>query len=612
MHASLISLVVVTVAAFLTPIVLNRLRLKSVPVVVAEIIAGLIIGKSGFDLVQHGPWIDILSSLGFIFLMFLSGVEIDFSVFVNNGNQQKLPNGKKPPNNFAVSGIIFLMVFLISYVLSIIFVMLNFTENSFFMTLVISTISLGVVMPTLKERNMMKTGIGQIILLVTVIADLVTMILLAIFVSFQDPEGSKTWLLLVLFLAGVILYFVGKTFRRMSFFEALSKGTFQIGTRAVFALIIVLVGLSETIGAENILGAFLAGVLVSLLSPNKDMVQKLDSFGYGFLIPIFFVMVGVDLDLWKLFEDPEVFLLIPLLFIGLLISKMLPSLFLRRWYDWKTVIGSGFLLTSTLSLIVAAAKVGERIHVIDTRMSSSLILLAVVTCLITPVAFNRIYPKQKREKKRITFIGANQLTLPLSLEMDNHRYETVIYHTKVEKMDSGEESHFEVIELEDYHNETLKSAGVFATDILVLSTGNDDTNAEIATLAKDEGVDRVICRTESPTILERLRGIGVEVFSSFFSTKTILKAMISSPAMVNMLTGEESCLYEVDVRNPDYAGIPLRRFPILGDTIIVRIYRNGESIVPHGDTELSYGDRLIVTGGREHIHMLMERLGHAT
>ncbi|PAK74403.1 cation:proton antiporter domain-containing protein, partial [Micrococcus luteus] len=73
----------------------------------------------------------------------------------------------------------------------------------------------------------------------------------------------------------------------------------QIGTRAVFTLILLLVGLSETVGAENILGAFLAGVLVSLLAPNQEMIHKLDSFGYGFLIPIFFVMVGVDLNVWS-------------------------------------------------------------------------------------------------------------------------------------------------------------------------------------------------------------------------------------------------------------------------------------------------------------------------
>ena len=101
----------------------------------------------------------------------------------------------------------------------------------------------------------------------------------------------------------------------------MSKGTVQIGTRAVFTLIIVLVGLSETVGAENILGAFLAGVLVSLLSPNQELIHKLDSFGYGFLIPIFFVMIGVELDIWSLFGDKKLLLLIPLLLIGLLLIE---------------------------------------------------------------------------------------------------------------------------------------------------------------------------------------------------------------------------------------------------------------------------------------------------
>jgi len=605
MHASLMSLVIVVVAAFLTPILLNRLRLKMVPVVVAEIIVGLIIGKTGLDLVQHGPWIDILSSLGFIFLMFLSGVEIDFTVFTSKSKQA---GDKKLPNNFAVSTIVFGAVLILSYILSLGLKALHFVDNAFFMTLVISTISLGVVMPTLKERHLMKTSIGQIILLITVIADLVTMILLAVFVSFYDPTGGNTWLLLVLVLAGVILYFFGKVFRKLSFIESISKGTFQIGTRAVFALIIVLVGISETVGAENILGAFIAGALVSLLSPNKEMVQKLDSFGYGFLIPIFFVMVGVDLDLWKLFEDPRVFLLIPLLFIGLLISKMVPSLILKKWFDWPTVIGSGFILTSTLSLIVAAAKVGERIHVINAQMSSALILLAVVTCLITPVAFNAVFPKLVDKRKKIVFLGANQLTLPLSLEMDSHRYETAVYHRRLDKMDAGDNSHFDIMALDDYQTATLRKAGVFNADILVVSTGNDELNGEIAKAANEAGVDRIISRIESPALLEELRKLGIEVFSSFFSTKTILKAMIQSPGTVNLLMAEENGLYEVEVKNSAYTGIPLRRFPFLGDTIIIRIYRNGESLIPHGDTEFHTGDRLIVTGSAEHVRELIERL----
>ena len=98
------------------------------------------------------------------------------------------------------------------------------------MTLIISTISLGVVVPTLKEAHLMKTAIGQIILLVAVIADLVTMILLAVFVSLQEG-GRKHMVVLILFAAGILLYFLAKRFKNRTFLESMSTGTIQIGTR---------------------------------------------------------------------------------------------------------------------------------------------------------------------------------------------------------------------------------------------------------------------------------------------------------------------------------------------------------------------------------------------
>lgn len=87
--ASVASLVIVIIVAFLTPLFLHRLRLAFIPVVVAEILMGLVIGKSGFNLVQDDMWLETLSTLGFIFLMFLSGLEIDFSAF----SRKKKKNG---------------------------------------------------------------------------------------------------------------------------------------------------------------------------------------------------------------------------------------------------------------------------------------------------------------------------------------------------------------------------------------------------------------------------------------------------------------------------------------------------------------------------------------
>jgi monovalent cation:H+ antiporter-2, CPA2 family len=610
-HASVTSLVIVMIVAFLTPILMHRLKLNFIPVVVAEIIMGLLIGKSGFDIVHDDVWLGTLSTLGFIFLMFLSGLEIDFSTFTGKKKREVLPNGKLEPNTFVVAGIIFVGIFILSLGLSYLFVFLGFIENAFLMTLIISTISLGVVLPTLKEAHLTKTAIGQIILLVAVIADLVTMILLAVFVSLNSEDGGNTWLLLILFAAGVGLYFVGKRFKNRKFFETMSKGTIQIGTRAVFALIIILVAVSETVGAENILGAFLAGVLVSLLSPNQELVHKLDSFGYGFLIPIFFVMVGVKLDVWSLFSDPKLLMLIPLLFFGLLLSKLIPSYLLSVWYDKKTVIASGFLLTSTLSLVIAAATIGERINIITPEMSGTLILVAVITSIITPILFKKLFPQEvnKARKLKVAFVGANQLTMPVSLELKSSLYEPTLYHVKQEKAEIQiANSVFDVIEIDNYSFETLEKTTVLQSDIVVVSSGDDYLNATLAVAIKDKGVNRVIVRIETPDLEEGLRNHDIEVFSVFLSTKTLMRALIESPSLMNLLTNRETSLYEIRMLNEHYEGLSLRRFPFTGDVIFVRIIRGKDSIVPHGDTELQMNDRLIVTGSKEYVDELKREL----
>jgi monovalent cation:H+ antiporter-2, CPA2 family len=606
-HASITSLVIVIVAAFLTPIFLHRFRLHIIPVVVAEIIVGLIIGKTGFNIVQPDAWIEILSTLGFIFLMFLSGLEIDFSAFARNRKKEKLANGKQAPNPFFVASLVFIGIFVISLGLSYLFVLLGYINNAFLMTLIISTISLGVVVPTLKDAQMMKTNVGQIILLVAVIADLVTMILLAVFVSIYDTAHGNTWLLLGLFVVGVLFYFLGKYFRNLSFMETMSKGTVQIGTRAVFALIIVLVALSETLGAENILGAFLAGVLVSLLSPNQELVHKLDSFGYGFLIPIFFVMVGVNLDLRSLFADSKILLLIPLLFLALVISKLIPVYIMRIWYDRKTSLASGFLLVSTLSLVIAAATIAERMNMINEEMKGALILVAVLTSIVSPILFKKLFPKLSEDdhKVKVHFIGANQFTLPVTRELDRNLYEVTLFHTKQEKIESPiAQSVFPIVEVNDYGLETLKKAKVFEADMLVVSTGDEKVNAEIAAFAKEQGVERVIARVETPELEEKLRQLHVDVISVLLSTKSLLKALIQSPNVVNIFTNQESALYQIEMNNLRYDGIMLRHFPFTGDCIIVRIFRGKDSLVPHGDTELKMGDCLVVTGSKEYVDEL--------
>lgn len=575
-----------------------------IPGVVAEIIVGVVIGKTGFNIVEQDMWLETLSTLGFLFLMFLSGLEIDFSAFAN----KKKGKEEKEPNAFFVASIVFVGIFLVSLGLSYIFVWLGYIDNAFLMTLIISTISLGVVVPTLKDAQLMKTTIGQTILLIAVIADLATMVLLAVFVSMHDPSHGNVWLLLGLFLVGVIFYFAGKYFKKRSFIETMAKGTIQIGTRAVFALIIVLVALSETLGAENILGAFLAGVLVSLLAPNQDFVHKLDSFGYGFFIPIFFVMVGVNLDLRPLFTQFDILLLIPLLFVALVVSKVVPVYMLRIWYDRNTTLAAGFLLVSTLSLVIAAATIAERMGMIDENMKGALILVAVLTSVVSPIMFKKLYRVEKEERKKmVKLIGTNQFTLAAVRDLSPDEYETTLYHIRQDKIEQTEHI-FPIVDIDDYSFETLQAHEALTADVVVVLTGNEQTNAQIATWAKEQGTPRVIAFAESPSVVQQLKSIDVETISLALSAGAMLKALIESPNVVHMLTQRDIALHEIEMNNLAYHGVLLRQFPFLGDCIIVRIFRGHESIVPHGDTEMRMGDRMIVTGSEEYVKELRELL----
>ena len=544
-----LSLVIVVVAAFLTPIIVNRLNINFLPVVVAEILMGIVIGHSFLNIVERDSVLNILSTLGFIFLMFLSGLEIDFKAFKKDSRsrQGKNKQEKNLPSHLNLALTVFGFIMLISIILAYAFKWLGLVDDVLLMVIIISTISLGVVVPTLKEMNIMRTTIGQFILLVAVLADLVTMLLLTVYGAINGHGGSTIWLTGILIVFTIIFYILGGVFKRMSFLQKLMDGTTQIGIRAVFALIILLVALAEGVGAEYILGAFLAGVVVSLLNPDEEMVEKLDSFGYGFFIPIFFIMVGVDLNIPSLIKEPSLLLIIPVLIIAFVVSKLIPVLFIKRWFDTKTTI-------------------------------------------------------------EVSLIGKNQLTIPIAQNLTSQLYNISLYYRK-DLSDSRKLSdEITMVEIADYEENLLARLGLFEKDIVVCATNDDEINRNVALMAKKYGVDRVICRLESSNEDAKIKAQGIEVFSNYLSNKILLKGLIETPNMLNLLSNVETSLYEIQMLNHHYENIQLRNFPFGGDIIFVRIVRNNESLVPHGDTQLRYKDRLIVTGSKEYVDELKQEL----
>lgn len=596
---SLTSLMIVMGVSFLVPIIINRLRWTFIPFIVAEILAGMIIGKSGLNIVKVDVTLELLSSLGLIYLLFLSGLEIDFNMLSSKRKGNRM-------NPLRTALLAFGLMLVLALVFGFLMVPLELTDQPYLMALIIATISLSIVMPTLKENNMTGTLLGQTVLLIAVISDFVTMVLLAVFVALTTDSGPNPLLMVTLFIAFFAAYRILKPLANGEWFQVLASGTVQIGTRGAFALILFFVALSETVGAENILGAFLAGAILSLLGPKKDLVHNLDSFGYGFLIPIFIVMVGVNIDLWALFSDPAVVLLIPYLLIALYTAKMLPALLLKKWFTWRETLSSGILLSSTLSLVIAVATIALQLNLIHPNVHDAFILVAVLTCLLSPVLFNRLMPKQAQEEMpKVSIVGVNRTTMPVGLHLKNKGYRVTVYgrpQAKIPPQMVNEEVKFPIVELKQLELEELMKGGVFDADTLVLATGNDEFNREVALYAKEQNKNqRVIVLTDNPETQKSLAEHDITALSSLFATNTLLRSLIEFPAAVGLLTQQGESLQELTVNNRRYDNLLLRHLPFLGDALILRIYRGEDSIIPHGDTQIKMGDRLLVSGSPEHI-----------
>ncbi|MFZ3577181.1 cation:proton antiporter [Virgibacillus sp. DJP39] len=603
-HHSLTSLMIVVAIAFFIPIILQRFNLRFIPVVIAEIIAGLVIGKSGFNLILEDPMLELLSLLGFIFLMFISGLEIDFSLF----KKKKKKKDGNLPNPIKVSLVIFSLIISVSFLLSYVLVMLGLIKDPYLMTLIISTVSLGIVVPVIKEKNLTEGLLGQVILLITVIADFTTMILLTVYAMFRDQEGMKVLLLLVLFLAVFLAYKMIKKYFNFELFDNLLKGTVQLGTRGVFALILFFVSLSETIGAENILGAFLAGVIISLLAPNKEFTRQLDSFGFGFFIPIFFVMVGARLNIWELFVDRKTLLLMPILLVFMYLAKVIPALVLKKWYSWKETLSIGILTTSKLSLVIAASSIALELGVIDDVLNGAIILVSILTCLISPITFTKLFPMSNGGPKQqeISIIGANAATLLVA--RDKMEEKSVVRLYSAQEKQENEESLFPHIHVSELTVEQLDEHNAFKADKIVIATGVDATNIELGRHAKELGIKTVVLRIESTSLQDQLSEEGFTIYSTLYSTRTLLKALIDNPGLVRLITNHNKTIKEIIVNNSNYNQQPIMNLSFLGESLILHIYRHGKVVVPHGNTILQEGDRLLVSGEMEDLNNIQKEL----
>jgi len=604
-HSDYWPLLLITVLAVVVPVLASRVRGVRLPIVVGEILAGILIGKSGLDIVQPSTTLSFLAEFGFTFLMFLSGLEVSFDMLRSGANGNSTTSRWKQP--LPLAAISFALTVSLALLVGFGLTRAGLARNPILMGLILSTTSLGIVVPILKERQITTTRYGQVMLIAALISDFATLLLLSIVIALISrglrPDVLLFMALLAAFAAAVKL---SPLLKRSAFLnrvvEELSHATAQIRVRGAFALMVFWVVLAEMLGVEIILGAFLAGAVLSLIGRGEKagLHEKLDAIGYGFFIPIFFINVGVNFDLPALLSSPAAMLLLPLLIVAAYLVKFLPALVFRSLFSWRETLAAGALLSSRLSLIIAASAIALELGMIASATNSAVILVAIVTCVASPLLFGRILPPEKAARRNgIVILGTDQLATQLGQRLKNGSEPVRLVGCDQADLDYLKELGFDAVAGDPTDPRVLEQAGLDQARALVSVSSDKEATLQVCSLALQRWqVPQVIARADDPAFAQELQSRGVRVVQPALAMAQLLELALAVPSALTLLTDQTDDVELCDVRltNPDVAGKALRQVRLAGNALVIGIQRRGEVIVPHGNTVMEAGDTLLLLG----------------
>jgi len=612
---SLKSLLLISVLALAVPMALHRLSYLRLPVVVGEIVCGIIIGRSGLGLIDHqDSLLNLLALLGFTYLMFLGGMEIDISVLTGAGRRlsgrQRGLLGAPPALGVIMFGLTLVMsYFSCRYMLAA--GILSPPTNALMLALVLSTTSVGVVLPILKESRSTDTAYGQTLLTGAVVADILTILLAtaAILLFSRGGRGAVLAALVALILGFFVVYRAGLSFvalpRIRRLYTELSHSSAQILVRTAFALMLLFTMMSQVVGVEIVLGAFLAGLMFRVLFHNEGLANemKFDAIGYGFLIPVFFIMVGVRLDLDTVIANPGAAGLMVLLLVVAFAAKVLPSLILVPQFGLRNSLAGGLLLNSRLSLIIAFSEVAVGAGMMQPELEAVTILIALVSCLAAPVSFMGIQTEGEEQAGiGVMILGAGKVGRTLAMRLQDRKHCVWLLDIDGEAVEKASAEGLKTYHYTELDEETLRSGMVEDASIFVAVTGTDAVNMEACLLAHQKfGVKTLVARVGNPANVPAFVQHGIRPMTESMASVVALENIMYRPTVYSLLAHEQEGMeiLEVEARNPRVFGRRLMNIALPGNALVLLVKKDEETSIPHGNTRIDEGDVVTLFVGED-------------
>jgi Kef-type K+ transport system membrane component KefB len=381
------SLVLIALLAIAAPLAARFLdRVVKVPIVVFELILGILLGPSVLGWIQSTDFTDTLADFGLAMLFFVAGNEIDVALI------------RGRPAARAAAG----WAMSLAAGIGAGFLLAPTPAAATIIGVALCSTALGALLPILRDAGESRSPLGVAVTALGAAGEFGPLIAISLFFSGRQPGPATGVLLGFVALTGLAVFLASRA--RHTLLHSQVTRTLhtsgQFAVRSIMFILTVLVVLSMVLGLDMLLGAFAAGVLWKVAmarapKPDRELIEaKVDAVAFGFLVPVFFIDTGIDYELHALTASPAALALVPLFLVLLLVLRGGPSLLAAPPRAPASTKRAIMLFGATgLPIIVAVTSIGREQDLISSGIASALVGAGMLSVLVFPLLALRQYQR---------------------------------------------------------------------------------------------------------------------------------------------------------------------------------------------------------------------------
>ncbi|MDO9038892.1 MAG: cation:proton antiporter [Lutibacter sp.] len=401
----------------LSPILLRKLN---IPGIIGLIISGVMIGPHGLNILEKNSAVDLFSTIGLLYIMFIAGLELDMNQFKANRNKSLLFG-------------FFTFIFPLSIGFSVFYYLLDYNFNTSLLTASMFASHTLIAYPIVSKFGISKNQAVAITVGGTIITDTAALLILAVIMS--NNQGSLNqdfWIKLGISLAifSAIMFFVIPKIAEWFF----SKLESEKHSHYIFVLAVVFFAafLAQVAGVEPIIGAFVAGLALNkLIPPSSALMNRIEFIGNSLFIPFFLISVGMIVDMSVILKGPEALIIAVVMTVVAIFGKWFAALVTQLVFRYSSaqrqlIFG---LSNAQAAATLAAVLIGYKAGILDENILNGSIIMILITCIIASFA------TEKAAKKIVIEMDGNPSELKKGNEFsDEHILIPIANIESIEKL----------------------------------------------------------------------------------------------------------------------------------------------------------------------------------